>query len=387
MAIAVDATSSWTDGGLTQDPYTSGSFTPPNLSKIFVCASSFAQSGDDSSIIQVSGTVLTWAAVTDAHLDQLTNGAACAAPPIGFWTATGTGASITVTQECIDGLGFSHVQGIWVLTGAGSVIDVGTFTGLGAASISLDATAAGQIALFGMIDWDNNADTPAKSNASMTTRKAGFTAGEVQAHYLGDFFTTGSGAFSVGTNVLGSPQGTNAVAILIDAAASSTNANAGSAAGAGTVSAASAAVAPSAGSASAAAAGNAVTASVAPSGGLASAAAQAGAVTTAISVSAGHASSSAEAGSAQAGIAPSSGVAPAVAAALAPSISVSVNAGLAAATATANGATTAAGNIVYAFAGLASATATAWRGVARRTVTRPFTGTVTRPFTGTVTRP
>lgn len=222
MAIALDATSSFTDGGPVQDPYTSGSFTPPVDSWVFVCASSFATSGDDNSFINVTGTFYTWTRVDNAFLDQFNFGIACAPPPIAFWMTKATaGIAITVTQECVDGLGFSHVQGIWVLTGAHAttpVIDADTFTSpTAAASITMTATAAGQWALFGMVDWDNHTDTPVESDAAMTTRYALQNA-DIQTSFRGDLVSTGAGAITVGTLVLSAPQGTNAVAILIQAA-------------------------------------------------------------------------------------------------------------------------------------------------------------------------
>lgn len=273
MAIAVDASSSFTDGGATQDPYTSGSFTPPNGAQIFVCASSFATSGDDNSEIVVTGTVLIWTRVANAFLDQLNFGGSCAPPPIAFYTATGTGVSITVTQECVDGLGFSHVQGIWVLTGAHAttpVIDADTFTGLGAASITMTATAAGQYALFGMCDWGNSLNTPVEADANMTTRYANASA-DIQASFCGDLVSTGAGAITIGTNVLGLPQGTNAVAVLIQAAAAGTNANAEAATLTMIANAAAASVAANAGPATLTIAANGPSENVAPSAGLASA--------------------------------------------------------------------------------------------------------------------
>lgn len=222
MAIALDATSSFTDGGTTQDPYVSGSFTPPVDSWVFVCASAFAASGDDSSFINVFGTFYTWTRVPGAFLDQLNFGGSVAPPPIAFWMTKATaGIAITVTQDCVDGVGFSHVQGIWVLTGTHAttpVIDADTFTGLGAASITMTATDSGQWALFGMCDWGNSADVPAEADAAMTTRYANANA-DIQSSFRGDLVSTGAGGITVGTQVLATPQGTNAVAILVQAAA------------------------------------------------------------------------------------------------------------------------------------------------------------------------
>lgn len=275
MAIAIDATSYWVDGGATQDPFTGSSITPPNGSKILVCGSSFATSGDDNSQLVVSGTVLTWTRVAGAFLDQLNFGLGCAPPPIAFYIATGTGVAITITDECVDGLGFAHVQGVWVLTGAHAttpVIDADTFTSpTAAASITLTATAAGQLALFGMCDWDNHTDTPVKSDVNMTTRYALQNA-DIQCSYRGDMFSTGAGSITVGTNVLSAPQGTNAVAVLIQAAAADVTVNAGVASGTGASNAATAAINPSTGVSAASGAALSAAGSVSTNSGVAVAA-------------------------------------------------------------------------------------------------------------------
>jgi len=344
-----------------------------------VCASSYATSGDNNSQIVVTGTVLTWTRVAGAFLDQLNFGIGCAPPPIAFYTATGTGASITVTQECVDGLGFAHVQGIWVLTGAHAttpVIDSDTFTGTGAASITMTATAAGQYALFGMCDWGNAVNTPVKSDASMTTRYANADA-NIQASYRGDLVSSGAGAITVGTNVLALPQGTNAVAVLIQAAATGTNAaaevatltviaangaasvgaSAGSAGITGTANGASENIAPTAGNAAVTVTGNSPAASVGASASpaLLTVAAGAGAVST--GVAAGSATMTITAPTAAAGIAPSAAPAILAVAALDAVVPVTAQAQAATIGIAANGAST---SIAPAGTGIASIGVTAY---------------------------
>ncbi len=386
MAITIHGSSSWTDGGTTEDPYTSGSFTPPDGSKIYVNASAFAGSGDDNSKMVVSGTVLTWTQVPGAFLDQFTQGGSVAPPPIGWWVANGTGVAITVEQECVDGIGFSHLQGIWVLTDAGAVIDVGTFTGLGAASIDLTATAADQLAMFAMIDWSNSTDVPVKADPAMTTRKSG-ASGDVQSHLLADLFSTGAGTVTVGTQVLASPQGTNAVAILVEAGATSTNAMAGVATATATAHTPSTAIGVSAGAPNTTATAQGATDTVATGASTATATTAGLSATTTIATSAQAAVAAAAASNAQAAIGTSTTAASASAGALSPTAAIAVGAGFAPATASALNPTVLAGNVVYAFAGLAHVTATAWRPRAKELVHRPNLGVVQRPTMGVVYRP
>lgn len=256
----VDASSTFSNGGATQDPYVGPSFTPPNGSTIYAAVWAFATSGDDNSEMGVSGGALTWTRVVG--LDQLHNGGSVAPPPIAFFTATGTGVPIQLTQECIDGLGFAHVQCVWVLTDAGALLDTGTFTGLTAASITMTATAAGQLALFAMVDWGNSADVPVEADAAMTTRLALANA-DIQSSFGGDLFSSGAGPITVGTQLLANPQGTNAIAVLIDAASSGTIADAQVSVVAITPPAATAGVSSTPGAAAAAISAPAITATVA----------------------------------------------------------------------------------------------------------------------------
>jgi hypothetical protein len=223
-------------------------------------------------------------------------------------------------------LGFAHVQGIWVLTGAHAttpVIDSDTFTGTGAASITMTATAAGQYALFGMCDWDG-AETPVEADAAMTTRKAGFTTGEVQTHFLGDLVSTGAGAITIGTNVLSAPQGTNAVAVLIQAAATGTDAAAEVATLTVIAANGAASVGASAGSAGITGAANGPSEAIAPTGGSAAVTVTANDVDAAVGVSASPATLTIAAESATASTGVSAGAAtmtvtaPAAAASVAP---------------------------------------------------------------------
>lgn len=215
MAIAVDASSKWTGDPTNAQPhdFIGPTISPPGSAIAVVIACCSAASGHAASDINISDSGgHTW--TLQQKLRQANGGANS---PIGIWTASVNASSFTVEQVDTDA-GFSMVQGVWVVTGAGAVIDSDVFHGTTAASISMTATAAGQLAIFGMCDWQNSQDTAAKADASMTDRKVVPGSADAQTTYMGDLFSTGAGTITIGTNVLAHPAGTNAVAILLDIA-------------------------------------------------------------------------------------------------------------------------------------------------------------------------
>lgn len=219
--MALTLTNDWcVNGGTAETSVTSPSFTPPNGSIICVRGSCFAGSGDDTSTIAISDSIgLTW--TTQVIISQLTDGAGTIPPPIAIWTAIGTGVSMTVTTSIVDGVGFAHFQAGRVYTGQHATTPVADTdevqAGSSAVQLNLTAPVDDCIAFAGMVDWGNTSDVPVAEAG--TTTQCAIANGDVQSSWAGFKDNVDTGATTIGTQVLASPDGSNGVAILLQPAA------------------------------------------------------------------------------------------------------------------------------------------------------------------------
>jgi hypothetical protein len=206
------------NGGAAETSVTSPSITPPSGSIICVRGSCFAGSGDDTSTIAISDTEgLTW--TTQVIISQLTDGAGTIPPPIAIWTAIGTGVAMTVTTSIVDGVGFAHFQAGRIYSGQHAVTPVADTdevqAGVAAVQLNLTAPVDGCVAFAGMVDWGNTADVPVAEAG--TTDQCAIANADVQSSWAG-FKDVNTGATTIGTQVLASPDGSNGVAILLQPA-------------------------------------------------------------------------------------------------------------------------------------------------------------------------
>lgn len=219
--MALTLTNDWcVNGGAAELSVTSPSFTPPNGSIICVRGSCFAGSGDDTSTIAISDSIgLTW--TTQVIISQLTDGAGTIPPPIAIWTAIGTGVSMTVTTSIVDGVGFAHFQAGRVYTGQHATTPVADTdevqAGSSAVQLNLTAPVDDCVAFAGMVDWGNTSDVPVAEAG--TTTQCAIANGDVQSSWAGFKDNVDTGATTIGTQVLASPDGSNGVAILLQPAA------------------------------------------------------------------------------------------------------------------------------------------------------------------------
>lgn len=208
------------NGGTSQPSVTSPSITPPSGSIICVRGSCFAGSGDDTSTIAISDTEgLTW--TTQVIISQLTDGAGTIPPPIAIWTAIGTGVPMTVTTSIVDGTGFAHFQAGRIYSGQHATTPVADTdevqAGSSAVQLNLTAPVDDCIAFAGMVDWGNTSDVPVAEAG--TTDQCAIANADVQSSWAGFKDNVDTGATTIGTQVLASPDGSNGVAILLQPAA------------------------------------------------------------------------------------------------------------------------------------------------------------------------
>ncbi len=387
MALAIAQTIT-ANGGTNQASVTTGSFTPANGSLIVVRGSCYASSGDDTSANAITDSLgLTWTKRVERTQNQ--DGAGINPPPITIWTAIGTGAAMTVTTSAPVGTtGFAHAVVVWVITGQHAVtpvVDTAEESTVAGVALTLDTPVADCLLLAGMCDWGNASDVPdADAN---TTNSYAIANADIQSSWGGFRSVGAAGSYVIGTDALASPQGTNAVAIAIQPGATATNVNAGVATATAAVPSTTDAVAPHAGGPAAAGVSNPVSASLRPTATAATATGAAHVAAAALAPSAGSAAGTGSAFGPAASLAALAGIATAGATAQLPSLAIAASAQPATGAGVANQPTVSTGNLVSALAGVATATATAWRAVARRTITRPNTGTIIRPHTGIIMRP
>lgn len=224
MSLAITQVIS-ADGGANQASVTTASFTPEDGSLLIIRGSCYASTGDTTAHNDATtslGGSLTLTKVVERTKNDDGSGPDIYPPPITCWIAQiTTGVSMTVTTSAPSGtLGFAHVCNVYVVTGhdTGSPID-GTAEECTLVGMALEiiTTVDNALILGFMCDWGNASDLP-DEDANTTTDYTIVNA-DIQSSWAGHRFVGAAGSYIIGTDTLGSPAGTNAIAIAIKPAA------------------------------------------------------------------------------------------------------------------------------------------------------------------------